>query len=385
MVPVLSWDSAWVVLRPDAVSVWRDPDVRSRLNWYMRVMLKEAPPKFMIARSFPAELGEDEDPWSIDTRELWRIHERSSSEFRRLWRRVREGSEEYNTVTTRKDKSLLAVKTVLAHRLASPCILCERRCGVERRRGRIGACRLDYNVYVHAAFLHYGEEAPLVPSGTIFYGGCNFACVFCQNHDISQDSPRGGLRVDPVKLARIQDSLASKDARNINHVGGDPTPNLHVIMESLMYVESWIPQLWNSNFYMSREAMELLVDVIDIWLPDFKYGNNKCAFRYSAVRDYVEVVMRNLKIAADHGDMIIRHLVLPNHIECCTKPVLQRIKKELPAHKVLVNVMGQYAPLHKVLRRPRLWPEIARSPTPSELASARSYASSLGLRWEPVS
>lgn len=379
------WNADWIALRPDAISVWRDPDVRRRLNWYMRVMLKEVPAKFMMARKFPVDLDESEDPWSPETSELWRIHEKSAVEFRRMWRRIKEGSEEYRDLSASKAKSLLAVKAALTHRLASPCTLCERRCRVERKKGKIGACRLDYSVYVHSAFLHYGEEAPLVPSGTIFYGGCNFTCVFCQNHDISQDSPREGLKVDPDKLADIQDALARRGARNINHVGGDPTPNLHVIMESLLYVESHIPQLWNSNFYMSNEAMELLVDVIDIWLPDFKYGNDKCAFRLSTVKNYVEVVTRNLKKAAENGDMIIRHLVLPNHLECCTKPVLEIIKRELPLDKILVNVMGQYTPMHRVSRNPRLWPEIARSPTVSEIREARIYASRLGIRWEPVS
>lgn len=381
----MGWGAEWVAVRPDAVRVWRDPEVRRRLSWYMRVMLREAPPKFVMARSYPAGLDHGEDPWSLEAGELWRIHEKASSEFRRMWMRVREGSIEYRDLEAEPGESLLAVKAVLAHRLASPCILCERRCMVDRRSGRIGACRLDYNVYVHSAFLHLGEEAPLVPSGTIFYGGCNFSCVFCQNHDISQDNPRGGLKVDPVRLASIQDALARKGARNINHVGGDPTPSLHIIMESLLHVESHIPQLWNSNFYMSREAMELLVDVIDIWLPDFKYGNDKCAFRLSGVRNYVEVVRRNLKTAAMYGDMIIRHLVMPNHLECCTKPVLRMIREDLPVDKVLVNIMDQYTPMHRVARRPHLWPDIARRPTREEVREAREYATSLGVLWEPVS
>jgi len=372
----------WVLVRPDAVRVWADPEVRRRLSWYRRVLTREAPPKFHMARRFPAWSGGD--PWEAETGELWRVHERAAREFRSLWRRVREGSEEWRDLPGEVAGSLLEVKAVLAHRLASPCVLCERRCGVERRRGRIGACRLDYGVYVHSAFLHLGEEAPLVPSGTIFYGGCNFSCVFCQNHDISQEYPRAGVRVDPVRLARIQERLALEGARNINHVGGDPTPSLHVIMESLLHVDSWIPQLWNSNFYMSSEAMELLVDVIDIWLPDYKYGNDKCAFRLSAVPRYSEVVQQNLRMAAEHGDMIIRHLVLPNHLECCTRPVLEWIARNLPKDRIFVNVMGQYRPMHRVARKPHLWPDIARPVTPEEVREARRIADELGLAWRQV-
>ena len=373
----------WVYLRPDAISVWRDPEVRRRLNWYMRVMLGEAPAKFVMARRFPVDL--EGDPWEADTETLWRVHEKAAEDFRRMYRRVREGSEEFRDLPRDPGVSLLHVKAVLAHRLASPCILCERRCKVERALGRIGACRIDYGTYVHSAFLHLGEEAPLVPSGTIFYGGCNFSCVFCQNYDVSQTAPRAGMRVDAVRLAEIQDALARKGARNINHVGGDPTPSMHTIMESLLYVESSVPQLWNSNFYMSLEAMELLVDVIDIWLPDFKYGNNKCAFRLSAIPRYFEVVTRNLKIAVEHGDMIIRHLVMPNHLECCTRPVLEWIARNLPKDRVLVNIMDQYTPMHRVARRPRLWPDIARRPTREEVEEAYRLADELGLAWRQVS
>ena len=249
----------------------------------------------------------------------------------------------------------------------------------------MGACRLSWDIYVHSAFLHLGEEAPLVPSGTIFYGGCNFTCVYCQNFDVSQTQPRQGVRVTPRRLAAIQDALAGRGARNINHVGGDPTPSLHVIVESLLYVQSDVPQLWNSNFYMSSEAMELLVDLIDIWLPDFKYGNDRCATRLSAVPRYWEVVTRNLRVAAEHGDMIIRHLVLPGHLECCTRPVLEWIARNLPRDRILVNVMDQYRPMHLVARYPRRWPDIARRPRLEEVEEARRLASSLGLLWEPVS
>ena len=375
----------WALVRPDALRVWGDPEVRRRLSWYLSVMTGRRPPKFKLARlvELPG-FNRPGDLASAAETDLWRAHERAAREFRGLWRRVREGSEEHREMAHPR-VSLLHGKAELARRLASPCRLCERRCMTPRRGGRVGACRLAWDVYVHSAFLHLGEEAPLVPSGTIFYGGCNFTCVYCQNFDVSQTQPRQGVRVTPRRLAAIQDALAGRGARNINHVGGDPTPSLHVIVESLLYVESSVPQLWNSNFYMSSEAMELLVDLIDIWLPDFKYGNDRCAARLSAVPRYWEVVTRNLRVAAEHGDMIIRHLVLPGHLECCTRPVLEWIARNLPRDKILVNVMEQYRPMHLVARYPRRWPDIARRPRLEEVEEARRLASSLGLLWEPVS
>ncbi len=376
----------WALIRPDAISVWRDKEVRRRLSWYYSVMTGRKPAKFMIARSIPAAgVDRRDDLGRMSEEELWRIHDRTAKAFLDEWEEVKNtnrGPEPY--VKSRVEPSFLDVKRELAWRLASPCRLCERNCMIDRRE-RIGACRLDINTYVHSAFLHLGEEAPLVPSGTIFYGGCNFTCVYCQNYDISQVYPRSGKVVSEPELAYIQDLLASKGARNINHVGGEPTPNLHTIIGSLLYVRSNIPQLWNSNMYLTVEAMNLLVHVIDIWLPDFKYGNNKCAFRLSAVPRYWEVVTRNLKIAAMHGDMIIRHLVLPNHVECCSLKVIDFIARELPADRILVNIMDQYRPMHLVARNPRRWREIARRPKYTEVLRVRKRATELGLVWEPVS
>ncbi len=373
----------WMYYRPDAVTVWDDEDVRRRLSWYYSVMRDEKPAKFMIVRRLDA----GEDPSKLDYDALWELHDRLSREARRLWEAARRGSFGWRELREMPEPrhSFLDVKVELAYRMLRSCIFCERRCRLDRTAGKIGVCRLDDKVYVHSWFHHLGEEAPLVPSGTIFYGGCNFRCVFCQNWDISQENPRGGVIVDARRLAKIQRELRVTGARNINHVGGEPTPNIHVILESFKYLDVNVPQLWNSNMYLTLEAMKLILDVIDIWLPDFKYGNDKCAIRLSAAPRYFEVVTRNLRLAAEYGDMIIRHLVLPNHLECCTKPVLRWIAENLPRDRILVNIMDQYRPEYLVAKYPQRWPDIARRPTREEIEEAYEYARRLGLRFEPVS
>ena len=238
-------------------------------------------------------------------------------------------------------------------------------------------------VRVGSAFTHLGEEAPLVPSGTIFFTGCSLKCVFCQNYDISRD-PFNGVVVDARKLADIASSLYRRGVRNINYVGGNPDQNLHVIIESLRYMDDNVPLLWNSNMYMSMESLELLLDLIDIWLPDFKYGNNGCAFRYSRIRRYFDVVSRNHKKVYDYGsEIIIRHLVMPNHVECCTKKVLKWIADNVP--RVLVNIMGQYRPEYMVVRDSERFRDIARRPTRDEMRAAFDYADKLGIVYKPVS
>ncbi len=369
----------WRIVRSDAVYVWENSEVRRRLSWYYAVMRDERPARFLICRRIAAPVR---DLKGLALEELWRIHDELASEFWKVLRLVEKGEVKLEELEE-AEVSFLDVKIELAYRMLKSCIFCERRCGVDRTAGKTGSCRVDHRTRVSSWFHHVGEEAPLVPSGTIFYSGCNFHCVFCQNHDISQENIEEGDVVDAVTLARIQRILRREGARNINHVGGDPTPNLHTILESLKYLDVNVPQLWNSNLYCSLEAMKLLREVIDIWLPDFKYGSDECACRLSKVDNYFEIVSRNHRIAAESGDMIIRHLVLPNHLECCTKKVLKWIAEN--CSRALVNIMGQYRPEYIVARRPELYPDVARRPSGKEMSEAFDYAQRLGLVYEPVS
>ena len=373
-------DHSWIFIRPDALEALHNDVIKRALRWYYAVLLDNYPAKFMIAKRVAVEERFDR----LDMEALWDLHREKAREFESLWSEVRrEGKtfDEFDREYRVAEPNLIDLKAFIARKLVERCRLCERRCGVKRLEGEIGFCRVDGRTYVHSWFLHLGEEAPLVPSGTIFYGGCNFACVYCQNWDISQENPRGGVVVDARRLALMQKELALKGARNINHVGGDPIPHLHTIMESLKYLDVNIAQLWNSNFYMTMESLELLIHVMDIWLPDFKYGNNECALRLSKAPRYVDIVLRNLQVAVEWGDMIIRHLVLPNHVECCTKRVLEMIASSLPKDRVLVNIMDQYRPEYHAYE----YKDIARRPKPRELEEAYEYADRLGILWREVS
>ncbi len=373
----------WYLVRPDAIYVWSSETVKRKLSWYMRVMLGREPPKFMIARSYGT--GVEKRSFSeMSLTELLRVHESVSREFRELMKQImRSGGGWEHVKEELSEASLLDLKIEIMHRLVKECSLCEHRCGVDRRE-RKGVCRVGYYPRVSSYFLHLGEEAPLVPSGTIFYTGCNFRCVFCQNYDISQVDIESGIEVDARELARIQEELAESGARNINHVGGEPTPNMHVIVESMKYLGKPVPQLWNSNMYMTSMALDVLRDLIDIWLPDFKYGNNECALRLSAAKNYFDVVTRNLSVVCGSGDpIIIRHLVLPNHLDCCTEPVLKWVASH--CRNALVNIMDQYRPMFWVLRSSRRYRDIARRPYRSEIMRAYNIADELGLDYKEIS
>ncbi len=370
------------LLRPDAAGVW-EGRVLERLKWYYEVMNGEKPAKYLICKKVGLNEGNLK---GYTYEELLSLHKELSVKFGELFNEVKGGKmslKEFKNLETPKT-TYLDVKVELVREILRSCNLCEWRCGVNRYESKGVMCRLGLDTYVSSYFLHIGEEAPLIPSGTIFYGSCNFRCVFCQNCDISQLRPYDGIRVSPKELALIQKHLYEEGAININHVGGEPTPNLLTILDSLRYLDVNIPQLWNSNMYLTTESLTIILDVMDIWLPDFKYGNNSCAARLSKVNNYFDVVSRNHSIICSNGDpIIIRHLVMPNHVECCTKPVLSWISANCP--NALANIMDQYRPEYLVLSKPNEYPDISRRPTYDELRRAYDYAKQLNIAYEEVS
>jgi len=231
----------------------------------------------------------------------------------------------------------LDLKINLAEEMVKSCDLCERGCGLNREKGEKGYCNIGESK-ISSEFLHMGEERELVPSHTIFFAGCNFGCVFCQNYEISQLNQ--GREVPADMLAK---KIESSRGKNVNWVGGDPTPNLPYILKVLQKMNKPVPQIWNSNMYLSEKCMKILSQLMDAYLTDFKYGNDDCARKLSDVEDYTFVIRRNHLIAEKTGDLIIRHLVLPGHIECCTKPLLEWIDANLDDPKL--NIMTQYRPV----------------------------------------
>ncbi len=370
------------VLRPDAASTWEDPEVREHLRWYRAVMLDEEPARFRVCTSVAAEAG----ILAKEEEVLWAAHAGLSASARHRFDAFRVGDAPILQDLTARP-NLLEVKVALARTMLAHCTLCAWECGVDRASGRRGVCGVADESRVSAAFAHMGEEAPLLGpdaggSGTIFFTGCPARCVFCQNWETARE-PKAGERVTGATLAARIDSLRRRGCANINLVGGEPTPHLPVIFEALARVRSNVPIVWNSNMYLSREAMELLVDVVDLWLPDLKYGNDECARRLSRVRNYTSVVGANFERAYGNGDMIVRHLVLPGHVDCCTKPALRWLAGH--TSEALVNIMDQYHPDYLVLRDPRTYAAIDRRPSADEMRAAYEAAEDLGLHWAALS
>jgi putative pyruvate formate lyase activating enzyme len=267
------------------------------------------------------------------------------------------------------ETSLLDLKIELANRIFQDCILCERRCRVDRRKTS-GNCGVKKAI-VASEFMHFGEENVLNPSYTVFFSGCTFHCVFCQNWDISQQI--NGFQVSPEILSTIISKRKNEGAKNVNWVGGDPTSNISYVLKVLKESKENIPQIWNSNMYCSEETMKLLHGIIDIYLTDFKYGDDYCAKRLSKVDNYTKVVKRNHKLAYRQGEMIIRHLVIPNHVKCCSEPILQWVCKNIP--EVAMNVMSQYRPEYYAYE----YQDISKPISSEEYVYVKNYANKLNI------
>ena len=375
----------WRLLRPNSTQVWQIPVVRERFARYYDINANKRTARYLIAKR--VDIGVK----SLANQEisaLWEIHDKKSKEFKQLLQKVDQGKNPLSELEIPKT-SFLDLKAALANRMLTSCEFCEHRCEVNRMAGEIGRCRLANDSYVSSVFLHHGEESPLVPSGTIFFSGCNFRCVFCQNWSISQEWIKkkkvvDGALVTPKQLAAYAKHLAREGARNINWVGGSPTPNTHNILEALRLMDQNICILWNSNMYMTSKTTNLLIDIMDFWLPDLKYFDDVFAKKMSGIENYCAVVTRNIKAAHDEGsgEIIIRHLVMPGRINKDTKPILEWCAKNVP--KALVNIMGQYRPEYKARHDPR-YKEIQQRPSTDEMKHAHRIANQLGIVWEPVS
>lgn len=321
------------------------------LSNYYNILHKKQKAKYLLCKKLKVSFNK-----SDSTDKLWKIHDETLRKNKILDSKI--------------EQSLLDLKLELSSRIFKSCCFCERRCEVDRNK-KAGKCKVKKSI-VSSEFLHMGEEYVLVPSHTIFFSGCTFHCVFCQNWDISQEVK--GLYVDPKVISELIHKRKNQGSRNVNWVGGDPTPNLFFILQVLKESNDNIAHIWNSNMYCSNETMKLLNGIIDLYLTDFKYGNNTCAKRLSKVENYLETIKRNHILAYENSELIIRHLVMPNHIDCCSKPILEWIYSNIP--NSIVNIMGQYRPEYRAYD----YEDINRRVYIEEILTVKDYAEEIGIK-----
>jgi putative pyruvate formate lyase activating enzyme len=169
--------------------------------------------------------------------------------------------------------------------------------------------------------LHYAEEEELIPSHTVFFVGCNWKCHFCGTEEGLK--MKNGYQITPAFLARAMERRAREGARNVNFVGGEPSVHLPVILQALRQTRASLGVVLNSNGFLSEKAMQLCRQVVDLYLFDLRFGPGDCDRRLGAVPGSWAVVTRNLLQASQQGEVWVRHLQLPGHLDCCTQPALR--------------------------------------------------------------
>ncbi|MEW6684963.1 MAG: radical SAM protein [Candidatus Edwardsbacteria bacterium] len=268
------------------------------------------------------------------------------------------------------------------------CELCGRKCRVNRLRDEKGICRSGKDILISSFNAHFGEEPPLsgfYGSGTIFLTNCNLHCVYCQNYPISQ--LENGNKYTFEEVAQMMISLQNRGCHNINFV--TPTHFVPQILKSLEIAIKnglQIPIVYNTGGYDSIETLRLLDGIVEIYLPDARYGDSKIAEKYSGCKNYVEINRSALKeMHRQVGDLIcdqrgiarkgliIRHLVLPGGLSG-TREVMHFIAEEI-SPKTYISLMEQYFPAYRAYE----FPLISRRINDEEYEEAKRIMRETGL------
>ena len=226
-------------------------------------------------------------------------------------------------------------------KLIQSCELCPRMCGVNRLEGEKGFCGLDARAYCFREILHPNEEKELSPSHQIYFSGCNLRCEYCSVAEWNELP----CEIDAIELDNLVKRIRERQAQgamNLNFLGGEPSVNVYGILDFLERIDHSTTIVWNSNMYYDGVVDEGLRGLADIFLADIKCGNTECSEKNLSAADYFSVACNMVSRAIEHADVIVRHLVLPGHLDCCCRPILEWLVKELP--EVKISLRFNYIP-----------------------------------------
>lgn len=268
------------------------------------------------------------------------------------------------------------------------CLLCPRKCGINRSTGQTGVCGVSSEIKVARAALHYWEE-PCISgkrgSGAVFFSGCSLHCVFCQNREISDG--KEGKVISKERLSDIFMELADKGANNINLVTpGQYIPDIVWAVNDAKSRGMKLPIIYNTSGYENVTELKLLEGIVDVYLPDFKYMDSTLSARYSRAKDYPSVAKQALsEMVRQQPDVVIddatgliqkgaivRQLLLPGHVNDA-KAVLKYLYDTYHDH-VYISMMSQFTPIAL-----KDYPEINRTVTRREYERLVDYALKIGI------
>jgi len=256
------------------------------------------------------------------------------------------------------------------------CRLCAHDCGVNRLAGEQGLCHAGPETRFFSAQVEMGDEAELTPTFAVALSGCDLRCDFCITGAASWN-PQAGREFSARAMAAKAVRALQGGARTIQLLGGEPTIHLPSVLEWVAELPDTAKLIWKTNAHGSAQAREWLDGVFDVWLADYKFGNDACALRLARVPNYLRSVQANLEWATEHSELIVRHLLMPGHGECCWRPAAEWLAAHLPGVKVSL--------------RAGFWPgwqsgrhaELRSTTTVAEEKRAFELARDLGLRLIP--
>ena len=258
---------------------------------------------------------------------------------------------EKNIARAQSRPALARERARIARELLADCRLCAHDCGVNRLAGETGLCHATAEARFFLAQMEVSDELELIPTFAVALSGCDMRCDFCITGKESWN-PRAGLGFSAVAMAeQAQASLAS-GAKTIMVLGGEPTIHLSAALEFVSHLPADAKLVWKTNAHGSAQARGLLDGIFDVWLADFKFGNDACAQRLSRTPDYVRIVQENLLWANHHSELIVRHLLMPGHVECCWRPVAEWLAEHLP--DVKINLRSGFWPTWQAARHAEL-------------------------------
>lgn len=272
------------------------------------------------------------------------------------------------------DRNDLLRRAALARQMLRACTLCERRCGIDRVAGDHAPCGLGHETWSFKRHVSYSEEIELLPSYMVYLGACNFRCRFCVQGP-GCFAPAEGHLLDPVQAAQDFARVVERGARTINLLGGEPSLHLHTILEIAAASQRPLPLVLNTNMYMSPEVIDLLEGVVELYLADFKFGSDRCALSLAGIERYVQIVRRNLLHASRTTPVLVRHLVMPGHFDCCLRPVVDWLAEHLPHARF--SLMTSYVPAWRTAGEPG---PMGGCLSEEEGRRSEAYVASSGLR-----
>jgi len=267
------------------------------------------------------------------------------------------------------------------------CRLCAHECGVNRLAGELGLCRAGAEARFFLAQSEVTDELELIPTFAIALSGCDLRCDFCITGAESWN-PRSGdalaatrgkgaastrLRRDvaTTELAAQAKAALADGARTVMILGGEPTIHLPAALELVSHLPDDAKLVWKTNAHGSVQARELLDGLFDVWVADYKFGNDDCAQRLAKISDYASVVRENLLWANAHSELIVRHLLMPGHLDCCWRPVAEWLLENLPGVKV--NLRSGFWPAWRSARHAELRSTVSEDETRRAWQVAEHY------------